>query len=163
MSTPYRDPLRPLLRASILARILAVGMICVGILHSVAAVQRYRFLSDDYNLVYVALAVSAAVMLLVGVACFIAGAYMRLRKSWAILLGLIIASLMLCLIGYSMWDMGLGNVRNLPPPMAIALGFALGFALMLVELIRGFRALRRDPSVVHGFVPLVTAKAVEHG
>ena len=157
MARPPKDPLRPLLRAALAAKVLGVGMFCCGVLYGVVAVDAYRSDPDvvDLEMQAMVFGISAAMMLLAGLACYVAGVYVRRRKFWAILLAMVIASLGLCFIGYSVVE-DVRMDRPVSEGRYVILGaVSLAFLYLLVQLIRGFRALRRDPSVVHGFVPLM--------
>lgn len=162
MNTTFRDPLRPLFWASILARVLGVLLICAGIAEGAIAWHFYREgLFPDYETVLLSLGGAAVAVFLAGVTCFVAGIYVRRRRFWAILLCMVIASLFLCLVVYSLYDAGIAELRNAGPSIVIVGGLAVAFGVLLILLVRGMRALRRDPSIVHGFTPLMTATKVE--
>ena len=157
MARPPQDPLRPLLRAATAAKVLGVAMVCCGVLYAVVAIDAYRSDPDVVDLEMQALVfgVSGSIMLLGGLACYVAGVYVRRRKVWAILLAMVIASLSLCSVGYMIEEVFRLDMRTETATWVIYGVATLAFLYLLVQLIRGFRALRRDPSVVHGFSPLM--------
>jgi magnesium-transporting ATPase (P-type) len=162
MNATFRDPLRPLFSASVVARVLAVAMICIGVMQGVAAALAYRpGVNDDSGMSVALMAISGAFLLLFGAICFVVGVYVRRRKFFAILAGMVVAAFLMYLMLYLLFDVGWDYFQEYPVPSSIMGLFAAGFGWLLIQLIRGFRALRRDPTVVHGFAPLMPAPPAE--
>jgi hypothetical protein len=158
---PRGDPQRPLALAIRSTRLLGILLIAFSLLLLIPAMLISRR-AGLWGASAVVLIVIATFYAGPGVLYLICSIFMKQRKTWAVVVALVLASLNLILTLFS--GIGLllnihvapGQTRVLLVPLGIMLVFVAAFGQLIFHLSRSFTAIRTDPVTGHrGFTPVL--------
>ena len=162
---PRGDPRRPLHLAIRSTRLLGGLFVVIGLL-ALGLPMLYMFRGGGAGPMAITLAVGAMAYLVPGIAYILCAIYLRRRQLWAVIVGIVLASIQLLLVLFGLVGIavGLANAGSVVPVflfvylgLIVLVGVAL--AQLIYHLARSFEAIKHPPfgEEIRGFEPLPVA------
>lgn len=146
---PKGDPRRPLQLAIRSTRLLGIVFILFGSLASLGFVSRPR------GAVLIVEIVAVGVWLVPGVLYLICAIFLQRRQPWAVVLGLVLASLQAVAALALMVSSVFGA---LPAGIIGAMIWEAALGQLIYHLAKSFDAIRYEPQPAYGFSPIMAAE-----